>query len=78
MREKSISQLAYDLKQVKEQKSRAIFFLGAGASVTGGIPLAKDIAKEIQTRYTTNNDNEHLKTIIEKYNKKPELTNTSN
>jgi tetratricopeptide (TPR) repeat protein len=54
MREKSISQLAYDLKQVKEQKSKAIFFLGAGASVTGSIPLAKDIAKEILEKYADN------------------------
>ncbi len=54
MREKSISQLAYDLKLVKEQKSKAIFFLGAGASVTGSIPLAKDIAKEIQAKYADN------------------------
>jgi hypothetical protein len=33
MKEISIRQLAHNLKQVKEQKSKAIFFLGAGAIV---------------------------------------------
>ena len=47
----SIDDLAYTLKKGKESGQRAIVFLGAGASKTGGIPLAGELMTEILERY---------------------------
>lgn len=48
----SIEELAYLLKQAKARKlPQPIFFLGAGASKTGGIPLAKEIVKDVLEKY---------------------------
>lgn len=46
-----IEDLAYTLKKGKEDGKRAIVFLGAGASKTGGIPLAGELMTEILKRY---------------------------
>ena len=46
-----IEDLAYKLKKGKENSNRAIVFLGAGASTTGGIPLAGELMAEILKRY---------------------------
>lgn len=48
----NIEVLAYKLKKYKEKTGQgAIVFLGAGASVSGNIPLAGQIVKKIQTDY---------------------------
>ncbi|QYJ69180.1 TPR end-of-group domain-containing protein [Flavobacterium litorale] len=48
MKEIKIEHLAYRLKQAKDNKRpQPIFFLGAGASCTGDIPLAGEIVKNI-------------------------------
>ena len=48
MKEATIPELAYFMKEAKGEGKRApIFFLGAGASKTGGIPLAGEIIKDI-------------------------------
>ncbi|WP_339786519.1 SIR2 family protein [uncultured Imperialibacter sp.] len=52
MKEISIEELAYLIKQAKNNnRPQPIFFLGAGASVSGGIPLASDIVKDILAKY---------------------------
>ena len=49
MNEISIDELAYLIKQAKKNgHPQPIFFLGAGASVTGNIPLASQIEKDIE------------------------------
>ncbi|MBD8488011.1 SIR2 family protein [Echinicola sp. CAU 1574] len=51
----TIEELAYLMKDAKEQEEpRPIFFLGAGASKSGNIPLAKEIVKDILDRYSDN------------------------
>ena len=48
-----IEHLVYLLKKAKEKNlPKPIFFLGAGASKTGGIPLAKDIIMDILEKYS--------------------------
>ncbi len=55
MKEISIEDLAYFIKQAKEDKQpQPIFFLGAGASVSGNIPLAYQIVEKILTDYGDN------------------------
>jgi tetratricopeptide (TPR) repeat protein len=55
MKASSIEELAYQIKQAREENlPKPIVFLGAGASKTGGIPLAGEIIKDIQTRYGNN------------------------
>ena len=57
MQTKTIEQLAYFLKEAKEDnRPGPIFFLGAGASKTGGIPLAGEIVKDILEKYCDNPD----------------------
>ena len=52
MREISIDSLAYMIIQAKENgQPQPIFFLGAGASVSGNIPLANQIEKDILSKY---------------------------
>ena len=48
MKEITIEELGYLIKQAK---NKPIFFLGAGASVSGDIPLAGDIVKDILSKY---------------------------
>lgn len=53
MKEIKIEHLAYLLKQARENKQpQPIFFLGAGASRSGNIPLAGEIIKKILTDYS--------------------------
>ncbi len=62
MREKEIRHLAYRLKKEKEDSGKgAIVFLGAGASVTGNVPLAKDVIKDILDLYADSPDIDDLK-----------------
>jgi tetratricopeptide (TPR) repeat protein len=52
MKSISIEELAYVIQQTKEnEQPKPIFFLGAGASKTGGIPLADEIAIDILRKY---------------------------
>ena len=53
MEKATIEELAYIIKQAKQNNQpMPIFFLGAGASKTGKIPLAQDIVKEILEKYS--------------------------
>lgn len=55
MKESTIEELAYLIKEAKEQAlAQPIVFLGAGASKTGGIPLAKEIIEDITSKYCRN------------------------
>jgi len=57
MKEISIEHLAYHLKQANDRDlPKPIFFLGAGASFSGKIPLANDIAAIIIKTYHDNPD----------------------
>jgi len=48
----TIEELAYLMKQSKHEcEPQPIFFLGAGASKSGNIPLAQEIVKDILTKY---------------------------
>jgi tetratricopeptide (TPR) repeat protein len=70
MKETSIEQLAYLLKHAKDNnKPQPIFFLGAGASKSGGIPLAAEIEKNIVERYSDNPSVKSLKTEDRTYAK---------
>jgi len=52
MKEITIKELAYLIKEAKRDgQPQPIFFLGAGASVSGNIPLATEIAKTILNDY---------------------------
>ncbi|MCG3659479.1 SIR2 family protein, partial [Aliarcobacter butzleri] len=51
MRKVEIEDLAYLIKNSKE---KPIFFLGAGASITGNIPIAKTIVEDILEKYKDN------------------------
>lgn len=52
MKYEHIEDLAYYMKQAKENgQNKPIVFLGAGASKTGDIPLAKEIIENIKTNY---------------------------
>ena len=49
---KTIEKLARILNRAKENSQpKPIFFLGAGASKTGNIPLAKDIIEDILKKH---------------------------
>ncbi|WGK69510.1 SIR2 family protein [Candidatus Haliotispira prima] len=53
MKNATIEELAYILEQAhKNKEPKPIFFLGAGASVSGGIPLANDIIKDILKKHS--------------------------
>jgi len=55
MKEIKIDELVYFLKRAKgKEKPQPIFFLGAGASKTGGIPLAGEIEKQILSEHADN------------------------
>ncbi len=52
MKNATIEELAYIIEQAKEKNQpQPIFFLGAGASKTGNIPLARDIITDILNKY---------------------------
>ena len=64
MKKATIEELAYIIKQAKENgQPKPIFFLGAGASKTGNIPLARDIVKDILEKYV---DSPKIKKLTEK------------
>ncbi|MCC7246593.1 MAG: SIR2 family protein [Saprospiraceae bacterium] len=53
MKERTIEQLGYLLRQAKKSnRPQPIFFLGAGASRSGNIPLASEIVQDIITKYS--------------------------
>ncbi len=55
MKNSNIEDLAYFMKRAMRNKSQQpIFFLGAGASKTGGIPLANEIIKDILKDFSDN------------------------
>ena len=64
MKEIKIEHLAYLLKQAKvNNQPQPIFFLGAGASRSGSIPLAGEIIKQILNDYS---DNPFIKELPDK------------
>ncbi len=55
MKESTLEELAYLIRSAKENNlPKPIIFLGAGASATGGIPLAGAIVKDILQKYPHN------------------------
>jgi tetratricopeptide (TPR) repeat protein len=55
MKESNIKELVYLMKKNRDKKlSSPIFFLGAGASRTGKIPLSDEIIKDILIKYKDN------------------------
>ncbi|MEM6721403.1 MAG: SIR2 family protein [Bacteroidota bacterium] len=71
MKEIKINELAYIIKQAKAHgQPKPIFFLGAGASKTGNIPLAKEIVKDILKKYP---DNPFILKLEEKEKTYPKL-----
>jgi hypothetical protein len=53
MKSATIEDLAYYIQEAhKKNKPKPIIFLGAGASVTGGIPLAKEKKTNIRNILT--------------------------
>lgn len=61
MKTASIEELAYLMKQAKRDGSnKPIFFIGAGASKSGGIPLAREIVKNIVEKF---DDNVRIKSL---------------
>ncbi|MFT5748757.1 MAG: hypothetical protein ACI93S_000003 [Ancylomarina sp.] len=53
MKNPEIDDLVYIIKQAKKhEQPMPIFFLGAGASKTGNIPLARDIVTDILEKYS--------------------------
>ncbi len=55
MENATIKDLAYLIREAKDKNQpKPIFFLGAGASKTGNIPLAGEIVTDILAKYSTN------------------------
>ena len=70
MKNSTIEKLAYLIKQAKENNQpKPIFFLGAGASKTGNIPLARDIIKDILDKYQSAPSIKELKENERTYSK---------
>lgn len=70
MKEISIDELAYLIKQAKDKNQpQPIFFLGAGASVSGNIPLANNIERDILSNYPDNPFIKKLGTSKRSYSK---------
>lgn len=62
MKESTIKELAYFIKEAKTNgQPQPIFFLGAGASVTGDIPLTGGIVEDILKKYPKNPRIKNLK-----------------
>jgi hypothetical protein len=51
MKKRTIEDIAYILKQRKENGNKPIVFLGAGASASAGIPLAGKIVEDIKEQF---------------------------
>jgi len=67
----TIEELAYLIKQAKEEgQPKPIVFLGAGASKTGGIPLANEIVDDVLDRYK---DSPKIKTLKDEDKTYPKL-----
>ncbi len=56
MIEKEIKHIAYRLKQLKDKNNKAIIFLGAGCSVSAGIPRASAIVMDVLEKHQLNPD----------------------
>lgn len=70
MKNETIEDLVYILKKAKnDNQPRPIFFLGAGASKSGNIPLANDIVKHILEKYSDAPKIKNLKTEDQTYPK---------
>ena len=70
MQEITIEELAYFIKEAKKaNQPQPIFFLGAGASVTGNIPLARDIEKKILEDFAENPKLKKLEDTEKEYSK---------
>ena len=68
MKTTTIEELAYLIKEAKKRyQPQPIVFLGAGASKTGGIPLAGKIVQDILEKYK---DNPKVRKLIETDSKK--------
>ncbi|PPK74360.1 import receptor subunit TOM20-like [Methylobacter tundripaludum] len=65
----TIEELAYFIKQARDNSHSPIFFLGAGASKTGGIPLAGEIVTDILKNHSDNPRIKSLKTDEKTYPK---------
>jgi len=70
MKTATIEEIAYIIKQSKaNEQPKPIFFLGAGASKTGGIPLARDIVKDILIKYSEAPSIKNIKEEDQTYSK---------
>jgi len=70
MKEIRVEHLAYSMKEAKKKNSpQPIFFLGAGASKSGGIPSASEIAEHILKDYADNPDVQSLSSSDRTYAK---------
>ena len=70
MKDIQIEELAYIIKQAKENNQpKPIFFLGAGASKSGDIPLARDIVIDILNKYSNAPAIKKLQTKERSYSK---------
>ena len=70
MKTVTIEEIAYIIKQAKNNNQlKPIFFLGAGASKTGGIPLARDIVKDILNKFSDAPSIKKLKEEEKSYSK---------
>lgn len=65
----TIEELAYFIKQAKDNSHSPIFFLGAGASKTSGIPLAGEIVTDILENHSDNPRIKNLKADEKTYPK---------
>ncbi|HEY8160153.1 MAG TPA: SIR2 family protein [Methylobacter sp.] len=65
----TIEELAYFMKEAKANNRSPIFFLGAGASRTGGIPLANEIITDILANHSDNPRIKNLKAEDQTYPK---------
>jgi tetratricopeptide (TPR) repeat protein len=62
-------QLVYDLKEAKKAGKAPIFFLGAGASMTAGIPRASQIIADAFAEFNDNPGLQKLSDVEKKYAK---------
>jgi tetratricopeptide (TPR) repeat protein len=70
MKTVTIEEIAYIIKQTKDNtQPKPIIFLGAGASKTGGIPLARDIVKDILNKFSDAPSIKKLKEEEKSYSK---------
>lgn len=60
---RNIDDVAEALRKAKGRQSKATLFLGAGCSLTGGIPLAGGIVEDIKAGYRRAYDRAHQRAI---------------